>query len=64
MAEQAMSPLRRRIIEDMMARNLSEATQRSYIRAVRACCQYCGRALTKLTFQDVRRFHLHLLRVA
>jgi integrase/recombinase XerD len=61
MAEEAMSPLRRRMIEDMTARNLSEATQRGYIRAVRACCQYCGRASTKLTFEDVRRFQLHLL---
>jgi integrase/recombinase XerD len=61
MAEPAMSPLRRRMIEDMTARNLSEATQRVYIRAVRACCQYCGRAPTKLTFDDVRRFQLHLL---
>jgi len=61
MAEEAMNPLRRRMIEDMTARNLSEATQRGYIRAVRACCQHCGRAPTKLTFADVRRFQLHLL---
>jgi site-specific recombinase XerD len=45
----------------MTARNLSEATQRGYIRAVRACCQYCGRAPMKLTFEDVRRYQLHLL---
>ena len=61
MAEEAMSPLRRRMIEDMTARNLSEGTQRGYIRSVRACSQYCGRAPTKLTFEDVRRFQLHLL---
>jgi site-specific recombinase XerD len=56
-----MSPLRRRMIEDMTARNLSEGTQRGYIRSVRACCQYCGRGPTKLTFEDGRRFQLHLL---
>jgi site-specific recombinase XerD len=61
MAEEAMSPLRRRMIEDMTARNLSEGTQRGYIRSVRACSQYCCRAPTKLTFEDVRRFQLHLL---
>ncbi|HZZ31408.1 MAG TPA: site-specific integrase [Phenylobacterium sp.] len=61
MAEEAMSPLRRRMIEDMTARSFSEATQRGYIGSVRACCQYCGRAPTKLTFEDVRRFQLHLV---
>ncbi len=61
MAEEAMNPLRRRMIEDMTARNLSEGTRRGYIRSVRGCCQYCGRAPTKLTFEDVRRFQLHLL---
>ncbi|MFL5164657.1 MAG: integrase, partial [Microvirga sp.] len=30
----AMSPLRRRMIEDMTVRNLSPATQRSYVSAV------------------------------
>ena len=30
----AMSPLRRRMIEDMTIRNLSPATQQSYIHAV------------------------------
>ena len=31
-----MSPLRRRMIEDMTIRNLSPATQQSYIHAVRS----------------------------
>jgi hypothetical protein len=31
-----LSPLRRRMIEDMTVRNLSPATQRSYISAVRS----------------------------
>lgn len=34
-ATSAVSPLRRRMIDDMTLRNLSPATQRSYLHAVR-----------------------------
>jgi integrase/recombinase XerD len=37
-----MSPLRRRMIEDMTVRNLSPATQQSYIYAVAKFSQYFG----------------------
>jgi hypothetical protein len=36
MAEQAISPLRRRMIADMTVRNFAADTQRNYLRAVRA----------------------------
>jgi hypothetical protein len=36
----AMSPLRRRMIEDMTVRDLSPATQRSYVHAVAKFSQY------------------------
>ena len=51
---EAIHPLRRRMIEDMTARNLDEATQRGYLRSVRACCRYCGRGPGQLTFEDIR----------
>jgi hypothetical protein len=35
-----MSPLRRRMIEDMTVRNLSPATQRSYLAAVSKLSRY------------------------
>ena len=37
-----ISPLRRRMIEDMTVRNLSPATQQSYIHAVAKFSQYSG----------------------
>ncbi|MBV8526257.1 MAG: phage integrase N-terminal SAM-like domain-containing protein, partial [Acetobacteraceae bacterium] len=39
-----MSPLRRRMIEDMMVRNLSPATQRSYVHAVAKFSRFCSRS--------------------
>ncbi|MET4037345.1 hypothetical protein ABMB68_008849 [Bradyrhizobium sp. RT4a] len=39
-----LSPLRRRMIEDMTVRNLSPATQRSYISAVSKFSRYFGRS--------------------
>ena len=61
MSEEAINPLRRRMIEDMTVRNLDAGTQRGYIRAVRSCSRYCGRRPEQLTFEDVRRFQLHLI---
>src|SRR4029453_18216195 len=49
-----MSPLRRRMIEDMTVRNLSPATQRSYIHAVSKFSQYFGRSPDRLDIEDVR----------
>ena len=43
-----MSPLRRRMIEDMTVRNLSPATQRSYVHAVAKFGRFFGRSPDKL----------------
>ena len=55
------SPLRRRMIEDMTVRNLSPATQRSYISAVSKLSRYFGQSPDKLELEDVRAFQVHLV---
>jgi integrase/recombinase XerD len=55
-----MSPLRRRMIEDMTIRNLSPATQQSYIRAVAKFSRYFGRSPDRLGLEDVRAYQVHL----
>jgi hypothetical protein len=56
-----MSPLRRRMIEDMTVRNLSPATQRSYVHAVAKFGRFFGRSPHKLDLEDVRAFQVHLV---
>ena len=56
-----LSPLRRRMIEDMTVRNLSPATQRSYLHAVAKFSRYFGRSPDRLGLEDVRAFQVHLV---
>ena len=56
-----MSPLRRRMTEDMTVRNLSPATQRSYVHAVSKFSRYFGRSPDRLGLEDVRAFQVHLV---
>jgi hypothetical protein len=56
-----LSPLRRRMIEDMTVRTLSPATQRSYISAVSKFSRYFGRSPDRLELEDVRAFQVHLV---
>lgn len=56
-----MSPLRRRMIEDMTVRNLSPATQRSYLHAVTKFSRFFGRSPDRLGLEDVRVFQVHLV---
>ena len=50
-----ISPLRRRMIEDMTIRNLAPATQQSYVRAVAKLSRYFGRSPDRLDLEDIRR---------
>ena len=56
-----LSPLRRRMIEDMTIRNMSPATQRSYISAVSKFSRDFGRSPERLEPEDVRAFQVHLV---
>ena len=56
-----ISPLRRRMIEDMTVRNLSPATQRSYLHAVAKFSRYFGSSPERLGLEDVRAFQVHLV---
>jgi integrase/recombinase XerD len=60
MTEKAISPLRRRMIEDMTVRNFVSETQRNYIRAVKHLAIFLGRSPDTATAEDLRRFQLHL----
>ncbi|WP_323749003.1 tyrosine-type recombinase/integrase [Sphingobium sp. JS3065] len=56
-----VSPLRRRMIDDMSLRNLSPATQRSYLHAVTKFSRYFGRSPDRLGPEDVRAFQVYLV---
>ena len=56
-----LSPLRRRMIEDMTVRNLSPATQRSYLAAVSKLCRHSGQSPDQLGLEEVRAFQVHLV---
>src|SRR6201985_500439 len=60
MTDEAMSPLRRRMIEDMTIRKLAPKTQQVYIRTIRDFAAFLGRSPDTASFEDLRRYQLHL----
>ncbi len=60
MTDQAISPLRRRMIEDMTIRKISPKTQQGYIRTIKNLAAFLGRSPDTASFEDIRRFQLHL----
>jgi hypothetical protein len=60
MTEQAISPLRRRMIEDMSIRKLAPKTQHDYVQRVKDFATFLGRSPDSAKPEDVRRFRLHL----
>ena len=60
MTEAPVSPLRRRMIEDMTVRKFAPRTQEGYIRAVKGFSAFLGASPATARFEDLRRYQLHL----
>ena len=56
-----MSPLRQRMIEDLQIRNLSPATQRSYVHHVAKFSRFFRCSPDELGCEEVRAYQLHLI---
>ena len=57
----SISPLRRRMLDDMRMRKLTPQTQALYLRGVERLAKYLGRSPDKADAEDLRRFQLHLV---
>lgn len=60
MTDDAMSPLRWRMIEDMTIRKLAPKTQHDYVQRIKNFTAFLGRSPDTASFEDVRRYQLHL----
>ena len=56
-----ITPLRRRMLDDMKLRNLAAGTRRIYVRSVAGFSAFHGRSPDELTLEDVRDYQLHLV---
>lgn len=60
MTQEKISPLRRRMIEDMTIRGFTEKTQKQYIRHIKRFTAFFGRSPDQAGLEDIRRYQLHL----
>jgi site-specific recombinase XerD len=60
MTDRAISPLRRRLIEDMTVRGFTPATQRGYLRAVADFTAFFSRSPDQAGAEDLRRYQVHM----
>src|SRR6201998_3509820 len=60
MTDKAISPLRRRLIEDMTTSGVTPKTHPHYIRHVKKFADFLGRSADKATAEDVHRYQLWL----
>ena len=56
-----MTPLRRRMIEDMQIRNLAKNTQKTYLLQVSAFASFFRQSPEKLGPEDIRTYQVHLI---
>jgi integrase/recombinase XerD len=61
MTDTPISPLRRRMIEDMTVRKFATRTQEGYIRAVKRFSAFLGASPDAASAEDLRRYRLHLV---
>lgn len=55
-----MTPLRKRMIEDLQLRRLGERTQESYVRAVRQLAEHFNKPPDKITEEELRSYFLYV----
>jgi integrase/recombinase XerD len=60
MTNNAISPLRQRLIDDMAIRRLGPKTQHDHIRRVKSFADFVGHSPDKATAEDVHRYQLRL----
>jgi integrase/recombinase XerD len=56
MTDEAVSPLRRRMIEDMTIRKLAPKTQHDCVQRIKNFAAFLGRSPDTADFEDVRRY--------
>ena len=55
-----MTPLRQRMIEDMQLRNLTQQTQKVYLRAVEKLAEYYHKSPEVITDEELRQYFVYL----
>src|SRR3954469_12954604 len=56
-----ITPLRRRMLDDMRLRNMAAGTRQIYVRSAANFSAFHGRSPDQLTLEDVRDYQLHLV---
>ncbi len=54
-----MTPLRKRMLEDMQLKGFSERTQECYIRSVRQLAEHYNKSPGRITEEELRNYFLH-----